>query len=624
MPRPLLDRSPLPSRTGAAGALLALLAGWVAVGCNEPIPLLTITSPTNGTFTTASSINVTGHVANSVPTEIELTVNGVAVPVQTDGTFTYSAPVSQAAILNPLLFNLRKIGSNYRTRQRIMVIGGQAVADGQYSPSSLGMRINDAGLDQLQPAIQSLMNSSFDIQALILAANPIISGYCIARLPLVGCISRVDVRATSVTYSRPVGVDVDAVANFTNMAVVVDNIRVNYRISGGIGCTGHITAGTTYVNGVYDQIPAEQASRVDVNQKGDVSVRFTSFNNSYDSGICDAPLLGSIIDLVVGDVQPLVSSGLVTKMRDPDGVGPEDAPIAAAIQSTLEGLSIAGPIGTSLGVCFDAEFNNIEEDSAGLTYRLDSRVQSPPVPQIPGPDQRYTYNPPETFPTLGASSPVNHLPYGLGLSIGVGALNQLLKADVESSGLLQLDLTEFQGEPLTAGMLSLFLNGFSSLGPNYPLTFRVRPTLSPFITGQDGPGGEMSDLRVPNVVGTVVGLDGKGREIEYLRVAFDVRIGLLFAFDERTGSLVPTFGTVRPSDITVNVISYIGGAVNLAPASESALTFILPEILAAALPDLGYTLRSFPIPSLLGLRLRFVEIGKLNQGIGLFLNPTTF
>jgi hypothetical protein len=97
-----------------------------------------------------------------------------------------------------------------------------------------------------------------------------------------------------------------------------------------------------------------------------------SFNNSFDSGVCDWPILGTIIQLVIGDVEPIVEDGLVTNLRDPDGSGPQDAPIAAAIQSTLAGLSIAGSIGTALGITLDAEFNLISENTTGLTYRIDS------------------------------------------------------------------------------------------------------------------------------------------------------------------------------------------------------------------------------------------------------------
>ncbi len=604
------------ARRLCAAGLVAMALGLFALGCGEPLPILTILSPASGTFTTNSSISITGTVTNATAAEVQLTVNGSVVPVQANGSFSVSVAVSQSAILNPFVVKLSKVGGIFTTTQRIMVIGGPAVADGMFSGSGIGMRINDTGLNQLEPTIQSLINGSFDISSMILAANPIINDYCV--IYLFGCISRVDVNATSVSYAQPVGVNLDAITNLTNVLVTVQNIRINYQVSGAFSCTGHLTAATTTVSGNYDQLPGLPANQVNVNQQGDVGVGFTSFNNSFDSGICDWPILGDIIQLMVGDIQPMVRDGLVTNLRDPDGSGPQDAPIAAAIQDTLAGLSIAGPIGTALGVTLNADINNIAEDTSGLTYRIDSRITQP-IPTPGSPDQLYSFNPAETFPSLGANTPVSNLPYGLGLAISSGTFNQLLKADTES-GLLQLDVTEFQSIPLTAGLLALFLPEFSNLPPTTPLVLRIKPTLAPFLTGQDGPGGEISDLRVAQVLGTVIGHDSFGGEIAYLEVAFDARIGLQFSFDSQTSSLTPTFGTILPADITVSVLSYLSGAIALSPGSEATLQAFLPQILAMALPDLGSSLGSFPMPSFLGLQLQLVELRKVNNYLGLFLN----
>ncbi len=600
------------SRHLGATSLLLAVAALTVLACVDPIPVLTITSPAHGTFTLASSVGVTGTATLAPPADLEVTVNGVIVAVQPDGSFSTSVPVSQAAILNPVVVRMRRLSTGYQTVQRRMVIGGPAVADGMFSGEGIGMRINDTGLDQLQPTIQSLINASFNIQSLILAANPIINDYCIGTLPFIGCIGRVDVNATSVTYNQPVGVDLDALSGSTLVNVSVNNIRVNYSVSGAVSCGGNITASVTTVGGNYDQVPGNPATTIDVNQPGDVQVAFTSFNNNFTSGICDFPLIGDVIQLIIGDVQPLVQSGLVTNLRDPDGGGPADAPIAAAIQSTLAGLEIAGPIGTALGVSLNAEFDNVSEDTTGLTYRIDSRVTQPnPTPGSP--DQLYSFNPIETFPTLGANVPVSGTPYGLGLALASGTVNQLLKAEIES-GLLQLDLTEFQGIPLTAGLLGLFLPSFAGFPPDYPLTMRVKPTLAPFVTGENGPGGEIGDLRVPQVILTVVGQDNLGSPIEFLRVAFDARLGLTFTFDNATSSLVPGFGSILPTDITVSVLGSVSAQ------DEFALQTFLPQILALALPELGSSLGTFPLPSFLGLHLQLVELRKVNNYLGLFLN----
>ena len=609
------------SRPNAHRVSAALLAATtlvvVALGCGDPVPILTILSPASGTFTTGSSITMTGTVTNIPVADLALTVNGTPVPLQPDGSFSTTLAVSQSAVLNPFVVKARKVSLNYTVTQRVMVIAGPAVVDGMFSPSGIGMRINDTGLNQLEPTIQSMINGSFDISSMILAANPIVDDYCVIDTWF-GCAGRVDVNASSVTYSQPVGVNLDAITNLTNVLVAVQNIRINYRVTGAVSCDGHLTASTTNVSGNYDQVPGVPANNVNVNQQGDVGVGFVNFNNSFDSGVCDWPIIGDIIQLVIGDVQPMVHDGLGTNLRDPDGSGPQDAPIAAAIQATLAGLSIAGPIGTALGVTLNADLENIAEDTTGLTYRTASRVTQPdPTPGSP--DQLYSSNPAETFPTLGANTPVTNQPYGLGLAISSGTFNQLLKAETES-GLLQLDVTEFQGVPLTASLLALFLPEFSNLPGSTPLVLRVKPTLAPFLTGQDGPGGEISDLRVPQVIGTVLGHDSFANEVEYLKVAFDARIGLNFSFDNQTASLTPTFGTILPADITVSVLSYLSGSINISASSEATLQGFLPQILALALPELGSALGSFPMPSFLGLQLQLVELRKVNNYLGLFVN----
>jgi hypothetical protein len=142
------------------------------------------------------------------------------------------------------------------------------------------MRINDTGLDQLQPTIQSLINTSFNVQSLILAANPIISNYCIGTLPFIGCIGHINVNATSVTYNQPVGVDLDAQSGSTRVNVAVNNIRVNYTVSGAVAAAAasplpsRLWAATTIRSPpTRDQHQREPA--------GDVSVDFTSFNNNF-------------------------------------------------------------------------------------------------------------------------------------------------------------------------------------------------------------------------------------------------------------------------------------------------------------------------------------------------------
>ncbi len=589
-------------------ALVATFVLGATLSCGSPPPKLVVSAPDHGLFSTAATVAVAGHVENVAPADAVVTVNGSPVTLATDGSFSVNVTLVSADVLNPILVELVVPATNFHQTDRRVVIAGPAVPDGLFSPDGIGMRVNNTGLAQLQPTIQNLVGSSLDINALVLAANPIVSHYCVRVLI---CIGYVDVNATSASFSS-FGIQLAAQSGSTNTTVTLNNFRVNYHVSGYVSCDGNIQTTATVISGNYDQQPAVPANYLDVNQIGNVAVSFSGFSNNFTSGICDFPLIGDLIQLVIGNVQPLVHDGFVNGLADPDGSGPADAPIAAAIQSTLASLNIAGPVGQGLGVQLDADFSAIAEDPDGLTYHVDARVTQPnPTPGTP--DLLASYHVIQPFPALGANAPVSGQPYGLGLAISASAFNQLLKAEVES-GLLQLDLTEFAGLPLTAAALSIFVPEFAALPPDLPLVLRVRPTLAPLVTGNPGPGGELAEMRVGQLIGSVIGHDPLGNEIHFLDVAFDVRLGVNFAF--ANGALVPSFGTVNPADITVAVTQ------NPYHVTTSTLVAFLPQVLALQLPDLASALGTFPIPSFLGLQLSPVEISSSSGYLTLYVNLT--
>ena len=587
-------------------ALVGTLLLGAALSCGEPPPKLVVSAPDHGSFVAAATVAVTGHVENVAPADAAVTVNGSPASLAADGSFSVNVTLVPAQVLNPILVELFVPLSGFHQVERRVVVAGASVPDGLFSPDGIGMRINNTGLTQLQPTIQNLVASSLDINALVLGANPIVSHFCVR---VIICIGYVDVNATSASFSS-FGINLAAQTGSTNTTVTLNNFRVNYHVSGFASCDGNIQTTTTTISGNYDQQPAAQANFLDVNQIGDVGVSFSGFSNTFTSGVCDFPLIGDVIQLILGNVEPMVHDGFVNGLRDPDGTGPQDAPIAAAIQATLATLNIAGPVGQGLGVQLDADFNAINEDPDGLTYHVDARVTQP-NPTASSPDLIASYHTLAPFPALGALAPVSGQPYGLGLAISASAFDQLLKAQTES-GLLQLELTEFAGLPLTAASLSIFIPEFADLPPDMPLILRVRPTMAPLLTGNPGPNGELAELRVGQLIGTVIGHDPLGGEISFLDVAFDVRLGMNLSF--ANGALVPSFGPVNPADITVVMTR------NPNNVTSSTLEAFLPQLLALQLPDLASALGQFPIPSFLGLQMTPVEISGSGGYFTLYVN----
>jgi hypothetical protein len=606
---------------------------WLLLGCSllvlvtcGPTPTITITSPANGTFTTASSTTISGTI-NVGPSDYHVDVNGTPVTVAPDKTWSVTLPLVAASIVNPFVATLaRNSDGAVVSRDRIVVQVGDSIADGAYSPGGVGLRINDTGLDQIEPLIKS--NVNLDLATLLPVGTVLINNQCFVDGGFLGCLGR----ATVVVASPPPTIsdfsfNADSQAGYVYGDVTVDNVRVDVQINGsGLvpSCGLRLTAATTDLPANYTLQPdATDPRNIDVNLISGPTVSFSGFSQTYTSGVCDAPIIGDIIQLFIGSVENDVKTGLQSFLADPDGAGPLDSPLADAFESALAGVSIAGPVGDALQVNLDAPLFGVTEDVDGITLGSDVRVTSSPgtgpgqcQPPEGAPDLTASYNVSEAFPTFGATTPVNGLPYQMALAISTSAFNQLLKAQIEC-GLLRLELTEFDfgggPVPLTAGTLALLIPEFSHFDPSLPMKIVLTPTLAPFLTGNSGPGGELGELRVGNYQIEVDGTNSGGSFLA-LSGAMDFRAGLDMSFDDATGSLAVGIGSVAPADVTVSILK------NPVHTNEAQLQVVLPSLIAFILPQLGQSLGSFPLPSFLGLDLQGVEVSRTGQFYSLYAN----
>src|SRR5262249_49862167 len=117
---------------------------------------VTISSPSHGVFTQASSVAVTGFVSNLPPAQASLAVNGVSVPVQSNGSFSTTVALSPTEIFNPIRARVTDTQHGSSATARVVVIDGQSVADGALSPESVGLRFTDPGIDQIEPLVTQL------------------------------------------------------------------------------------------------------------------------------------------------------------------------------------------------------------------------------------------------------------------------------------------------------------------------------------------------------------------------------------------------------------------------------------------------------------------------------------
>jgi hypothetical protein len=603
--------------------VIAAAVALVGASCKSKPLNLTVTSPTHGAFTTAGSVTVDGTVSFVQLEQVVLTVNGAPIALNPDGSFSTSVALDPAKIFNPIHV-IATAGGRIKA-ERIVVIAGESVADGDYSLESVALRLNDTGLNSIEPLVSSLVD--LDIATLLPVGTVIINNECMVDGGFLGCLGRATVSIQNPPPSfSSFGLNTDSMVNYVYGDVQINDVQVDAYINGSgtvPDCGLRLTANSVNIDGNYSLSPdAVDPTSIDVNLNGSPGVSFSGFNDEFTSGLCDAPIIGDIIQLIIGDIQPIVLNGLVGFLADPDGSGPLDAPIAEGIETALAGIEISGPIGQGLGVLLETPMFAVDEDNAGLTLGSDARITSDfgtgpgqCLPPANAPDLLASYHVPEPFPSFGANTPGGGLPYGLGICISTSAFNQLLKAQIEC-GLLQAEITEIDlfgsgtPAPITAGLLALLFPEFGSIDPATPLKVSIVSTLAPVLTGNPGPMGEDTELRAGGLLVSVVATDGSEQVL--VSAGVDFSAGLDFAFDDLTGELVPTLGSVAAENVDVGIID---NAINTNP---TAVSLILEALLPGLLPEVADVLASFPLPSFLGLELQAVEVGNNGEFISIF------
>jgi hypothetical protein len=599
----------------------------------DPVEV-TITSPQHGIFTTASSILVTGSVVANPLSDVALTImagggSEVSVPIQPNGSFSTTVPLSASLIFNGIRAKVTQLSTGFTVRDRVVVIDGQSRPMGGLVEQSVGLRINDTGFDQLEPVLASLVD--IDIMQLLPPETQLFDdcyqtcfGACCAR-------ARGWVRYAPPYGDAPVGtslggfgIDVDSMTNFVRGDITLNDLVVDIRIITtifGVDSTCDkfvISADTTDILGDYTLEPdTGNAEVIDVNQPNDVTVNFANFDDDVDCG--GTGFQTFIIQSAIGNTEQKARDALVSYLRDPDGAGSQDAPVAQAIEDALAGVELTGPIGQAFGVDLSTPLFAIPEDTAGITL-ASGAVMTTLNPAPGAPHFTNTLYIPQTFPfsQLNANIPNTSTPYDLGIAISDSAFNQILAAQVES-GLLQADITEIDlfntgtPEPITAGFLSGVIPEFGQLPANLPLTLRIRPTLAPVLTGETGPNGEIAELAISHLLVQVIS-GPPGNESLHAEIAADMLATFDLTVDSGSGNLVPVLGTPDEDDIAITLLT------NPLGINEASIQSLIPQLLSPLVPSLSGLLGSFPLPTFLGLEPTPVAVKRTGDFMGVFMD----
>ncbi len=583
--------------------------------CPACVPFtVSIDTPAHGAFSLAPSVVVSGHTTGVGPAGADLLINGAAVPLAPDGSFATTLPLDPAAIFNPVYARLVRRFDALTAYDRVVAIAGAAITAGDYSPNAVAMRVSDRGLDAIEPAATTLID--IDPATLVTPGTVVLGDYC--YLPLGSlCLGAVDVSisGTPPPAIGPVGIALDSQTNQIAGDITINDLRVTVNVDSAVGipihCELHLTVPTIALEGDFGLSPlAPQPTKVDVAQVGAVAV--TTMGTTYQtdcSGLL-GDLTESLIGSAIGDVGALFADGMEDFLNEIDGNG--NTAIAAAIETALGGIDIAGPVGSGLGIDLDAPFTSITEDALGITLAADiAALSTMPDPQAPSLPQSYHVD--EVFPTYAATTPVQALPYGIGFAISTSGFNQLLRAQIEG-GLLRSTLTSIDlgSGPLaiTAGLLAGLFPQFSALPPATPLAIRIAPTLAPVLSGLNGPNGELGELRMAHLLIEFVANAGLPAEAVQLVLAVDTRLGLNLAF--QPGGIGFVLEPPAPMDVTIALLA------NPLGVSEPALLAFLPGLIGGFLPQLAGALESFPLPQFIGFALAGVEVSRAGEYYSIF------
>ena len=598
--------------------LLAVLAAvlLIAVGCDN---LDTLTSPKTGDIVSTATIPVTGHLPSSVIAGGTLTVNGNAVTVAGNGTWSTTLPPTTNSYTTSIHVEYTDPNGAYWEQRRTIVTGPKQ-DKGTYAPNGVGMKFTNTGLSQIGPMIQGLAGGAFNIGPMLTSQHPLFT------------TSQSGINATGEATEGQLGdvaISTSATAGGVATHITAKDlfVGINMTLTGLISTTCYleVRVPVSTIDATFSLTPlASDLSKVDVNLLGTPTVATPVVTHQFMSGQCDPnSALGPLINAVAGPaIQGTVNSAFVSALSNQ---GTVKSPIAAAIQEALGGISIAGPVGAAVKSTLDAPFSSINTDATGIDFRSNAKFTTNigtgegQCPAVPGaPTLPATYDTPGTYPTLGTTAP-NGDPYGLGLVISASAFNQLLGSMTEcgslNSTISTLDLFG-QTLPLTSTLLGAIVPAFTTgLPANTPMHIVVTPHYAPFLTANAGPNGEPGELMLADLnLNFVDARPGAINGHSWLQLSVDAPLGFDLTYDAATSSLKPTLAAPPSSKVVARV------QTNSIHADEAGVTAIFPVLFPSFVEPVASTFQAFPLPSFLGLNLSVDQIVRTNNYFTLYTN----
>jgi hypothetical protein len=596
-----------------------------------------IDDPVNGAFIEEPTVTVSGNVFSTTPddfpldvADMTLEINGSPVPIAPDGSYSTNILLDPLSVFNAIEADITEVSKGFFDSDRVVVIAGDSILEGDYSPEAIALQINASGLESLEPVVSGLVD--LDLPTLMPVGTVVANNICVID-GIFGCLGRATIRITNAPPSiSSFDVNFNSQQDSVHADVNLNDFDLNVYIDGGSwvlvpNCNLNLKASAVTLSGNYALEPdGTIPTQVDVLQLGGVSTMFVNFDQTFTSGACNTFLIGDIIQLIIGNVKPMVVGGLEGFLNDVDASN--NTPIASAIEGALAGVDVSGPLGQALNAQLDAPFFQVQETAEGITLGSNARfltnygtAPGECNPPESSPDLTASYHVAQPFPNFDSTTPSGS-PYEIGMGISSSGFNQLLRSMVEC-GLLVATITELDlfgtgtPIPLTSGLLSAFIPELKGLAPNSPARIEIHPTMAPLITGAPGPAGELALLKIAQLhlkVIVEVTTETGVVVIDAADMMLDADVGIELTVDEGAGALVFELAKPDPFNITVKSVE------NPIGADLSNVEALLPHIVGSFLPALAGGLGGFPLPSFLGLSLDVVEVARNGEMLTIYAN----
>jgi hypothetical protein len=161
---------------------------------------------------------------------------------------------------------------------------------------------------------------------------------------------------------------------------------------------------------------------------------------------------------------------------------------------------------------------------------------------------------------------------------------------------------------INSTLLSAIIPEFGQLPPATPLRVDVSPTIAPIVTGNPGPNGELTLLKIAQFDIQIV---EPGPERVWLAGAVDLPLGMDLAFDG--AGLDISITAPDGEDVTIAILSNPLG-VNESDVENE----ILPGLIGPLVPSLAGALSGFPLPQFFGLEIQGVEVSRQGQFLSIY------